>query len=310
VSGRRPYEALRDALEKSDRIVITGASGWLGQSLLHELNLADPTLLPDRVLALGSFTRQIELLDGTTVEIREWNDDDAENFHPTIAVHLAYLTADQFQANGAEQYIATNEGMTRRGLALQALPGLRAFMFASSGAATVAGDNTPLGSHPYSQQKADDESAYLSSVAASSTPTLASRLWSVSGPYCTRPQAYAFSDMVVRALAKQPLEVKARGEVRRRYVDAGEFLAACLSLNLRGGTGIIDSAGVEVEMRELGAAITSELGGTLIASEIDMTVAPDLYLADPASMAAAAKELNITFTELSGQIAFTSRGFR
>lgn len=310
MSGRRPFEALRDELRPEDRIVITGASGWLGQSLLHELNLADPTLIPDRVLALGSRARDIELLDGTRVPIREWNDAVVETFHPTIAVHLAYLTADRLRETKDEAYAATNRELSDRGLTLQELPGLRAFMFASSGAATVAGAATALGQHPYAQQKADDERAYLNSNATGTTPTLAARLWSVSGPYCTRPQAYAFSDMIVKARAGEQIAVAAPGEVRRRYVDAGEFLAACLALNLRGHSGIVNSAGDEVEMRELAAVISATLGGTFTAPIIDSRIPADHYLADPSDMESAAEVLGIGFTGLVGQVLLTSRGLR
>ena len=308
MTGRPPFEALRDELRSGDRIVITGASGWLGQSLLHELNLADPTVLRDRVLALGSRDREIALLDGTSVRIREWKDNEVAAFKPTVAVHLAYLTADRLRDTTDELYSATNHGLSTRGMALQQLPGLRAFMFASSGAATVAGADSTLGKHPYAQQKADDESAYLTSPASGLTPTLAARLWSVSGPYCTRPHAYAFSDMVVQARAGQQITVSAMGEVRRRYVDAGEFLATCLALNLRGRSGVVNSAGAEVEMRELAELITDVIGGTFTANPIDTQIGADRYLTDSSDMASAAQELGIDFTDLAGQVRFTSRG--
>lgn len=310
MTERQPFEALRDELHPSDRIVITGASGWLGQSLLHALNQADHTMLPDRVLALGSRNREISLLDGPSVRIREWKDTEVAEFEPTIAVHLAYLTADRLRNINEELYSATNHELSARGLALQQLPGLRAFMLASSGAATVAGAASTLGKHPYARQKADDERAYLTSHAAASTPTLAARLWSVSGPYCTRPQSYAFSDMVMKARAGEEIIVAATGEVRRRYVDAGEFLAACLALNLRGRSGIVNSGGDEVEIRELATVITQVLGGIFTAPIIDPQIPVELYLAESADMESAARELGIRFTDLADQILLTSRGLR
>jgi nucleoside-diphosphate-sugar epimerase len=282
----------------------------MGRSLLHELRLADSTAFPDRVLALGSHARQIDMLDGSHVQVEGWQGDTAAEWQPTIAVHLAYLTADRITESTAEAYRGTNAGLTNRGLDLQALPSLRAFMFASSGAATVAGEDSALGRHPYSAQKAEDEDRYLRAGRAGELPTLAARLWSVSGPYCTRPRTYAFSDMVLSCLRGEPIRVKAKGEVLRRYVDAGEFLAACLALNLGGRSGAIDSAGELVEMRGLAAAIADELGGTMIAAPIDPEVEPDTYMADPSGMADAAAHLGIRFTDLSGQIRRTSHGLR
>ena len=64
-----PHQVLGAALQSQDRIVISGASGWMGRSLLQELFLADSSLFPERVLALGSTTRRIQLLDGLAVNI-------------------------------------------------------------------------------------------------------------------------------------------------------------------------------------------------------------------------------------------------
>jgi nucleoside-diphosphate-sugar epimerase len=250
------------------------------------------------------------MLDGSSVEVQEWHGDSAADWEPTIAVHLAYLTAERITDSSPEAYAETNASLTERGLRLQSLPSLRAFMFASSGAATVAGADSDLGRHPYSAQKAQDEDRYLQAGRDHGVPTLAARIWSVSGPYCTKPREYAFSDMVLSRLTGEPIRVKATGRVLRRYVDAGEFLAACLAINLDAGTGIIDSAGDLVEIRELAGAIANELGGSIIAAPIDPDIEPDTYVSDPAGMAAAAATLGIAFTDLTGQIRRTSRGLR
>ena len=303
---REPFEALRDALQPSDRILITGASGWMGRSLLHELRLADPEAFPDRVLALGSHARQIDLLDGSSVAVQEWHDDVAADWQPTIAVHLAYLTAERITDSSPEAYAATNAGLTERGLRLQSLPSLRAFMFASSGAATVAGADSALGRHPYSAQKAEDEDRYLQAGRDHGVPTLAARIWSVSGPHCTKPREYAFSDMIMQARTSGNITVQATGRVVRRYVDAGEFLAACLAANLNGVSGDLNSAGELVEMRELAAAIASELGATVTASPPDPDLPANIYAADPDDMDRLATDLRIHFTDLPGQIRRTA----
>jgi nucleoside-diphosphate-sugar epimerase len=307
---REPHEALRAALRPDDRIVITGASGWLGQSLLHELVLADPTLFPKRVLALGSYARKIELLDGVRVQVEEWHEATATEWQPTVAVHLACLTADRLASSTVEAYVETNARLAERGRGLQSIPSLRAFMFASSGAATLAGEESAWGRHPYARQKAEDETRYIHGGMSTGTPTLTARIWSVSGPYCTRPRTYAFSDMVVQCLKGDPIQVTATGRVLRRYVDAGEFLAACLALNLEGHSGVVDSAGDLVEVRELAAAVAHELGGAVIAAPIDPDVEPNTYVGDPGGMTAVAETLDVDFTDLAGQIRRTSKGLR
>ena len=59
----RPYQALQSALRPDDRIVISGASGWIGRSLIQELYLADPSIFPHRLLALGVNSREISIFE-------------------------------------------------------------------------------------------------------------------------------------------------------------------------------------------------------------------------------------------------------
>jgi len=280
----------------------------MGRSLLQELFLADSSLFPERVLALGSTARKIQLLDGLTVNIVKASLEQVTNWRPTIGVHLAYLTADRLGVTSPEHFTTVNSTLTQFGLEMQSLPTLRAFMFASSGAATEIETNHSLASHPYSIAKAADEAAFFTADAAKTTPTLAARLWSVSGPHCTRPRDYALTDMVMQCALTGQVTVKAQGIQMRRYVDAGEFLASCLSFNLAGNSGVIDSAGELIEIRDLAQMIAKELGGRVESKQIDSTVEANLYYSDSTSMAGISSKLGIDFTDLRGQIHHTAQG--
>ena len=191
---------------------------------------------------------------------------------------------------------------------MQSLPTLRAFMFASSGAATKIETDHSLASHPYAISKATDETAFFTADAAKLTPTLAARLWSVSGPHCTRPRDYALADMIMQCALTGQVTVKTQGIQMRRYVDAGEFLASCLSFNLAGNSGVIDSAGELIEIRDLAQIIAEELGGRAESTQIDPTVEANLYYTDSNSMNEMSSRLGIDFTDLRGQIRHTAQG--
>ena len=303
-----PFQALQGALRPDDRIVISGASGWMGRSLLHELYLADPSIFPDRILALGTHSREITVFDGPTIQIFETNLDLVRDWQPTVAVHLAYLTADRLAHLDPRDFAEMNKEISQFGSELQGIPSLRAFMFASSGAALQVGGKSPLAQHPYATQKALDEATYTSSESAQITPTLMARLWSVTGPHCTRPQEFAFSNMILQFLQTGAIKVEAPGPVLRKYVDAGEFLSVCLTLNLQGKSRIIDSAGDLVEIRDLARAISRELGGHVDNITVDGNAEQNTYYSTSDSMSAAAIELGVKFTNLKGQISRTKDG--
>jgi nucleoside-diphosphate-sugar epimerase len=308
-----PVDALRAALRHDDRVVVTGASGWMGRSIIEELLTADPTLKDGRLLALGSHPRPVTLLDERVIEIRDWDLTEVTDWSPTVAIHLACLTIDRLTGladdTARAEYIATNERLAQMGRDLIGVQALRSFLFASSGAATTAEAGPASSAHPYAVAKMREEQTYRAAGLERGLPVLGARLWSVSGPHCQRPRSYAFSDMIVQSLSTGRITIHATGAVTRRYVDAGEFLAACLAVNLGGRSGIIDSAGPLVELRELGAKMCEVLGGEVASTVPDPDAPVNSYVADPAGMAELAESLNIAFTDLHGQIRRTAAGF-
>lgn len=307
---KQPWQAIESVISPDDRLVISGASGWMGKSLIFELSKFSPEFIREQMLAVGSHRRRIHIFNGLEIEIAEWNQSAISQFEPTIAVHLAFLTIDRLKSLTMSDYSRTNAELTEKGLALQSVRSLRAFMAASSGAATLAGTNAPLGRHPYSIQKSADESAFLSSPSAAETPTLIPRIWSVSGQFCTKPKNFAFTDFVTRSILGETIEVNSQGAVYRRYVDAGEFLVACLAHNLSGANGVIDSAGPLIEIRELAYLVAAELGGKVRTEKIDSEMAADNYYSESDAMQVMAQVLGIRFTDLLGQIRRTANGFK
>ena len=292
-------------LRDDDRVAITGASGWLGRSLLHHLSREWGERLPEQVLALGASRRLVRLLDGRQVLVQAWDDEYVASWHPTLVVHLACLTPDRMQPGGEAEFAATNASLSERGLALRALSSVRGFLLASSGAATLVGTEAPLAAHPYALQRRRDEELALR---AEAVPSVVARAWSVSGPYCTRPEAFAFSDFVHQALRGGPVRVRARGRVLRRYVDAGEFLALTLNGLAAGRSGLVDSTGPLVEVRDLAAEVARILGATVEAAPESPDVRADLYYSDSPAMAQWAAEQGVTLMDLEEQIRFTARG--
>lgn len=292
-----------------ERVVITGASGWLGRSLLHELEAALGDRLSSQVLALGSSPRTIRLGSGRAIDILKWEHDAVASWGPTAAIHLAYLTRERIAEVGLPAYLEANLRVTAQAALLQALPGMRAFVAASSGAAACVDWASAFDDNgAYGALKRMDEALFLREGEFLGVPTVIARTWSVSGPYCTKPFLFAFSDFITQAQSTGRIVVRAEGEVWRRYVDAGQYLALCLRSSIAGGSGVIGSTGPMIEIRELAQAVAEVMEASVLEAEITGTIPVQRYLLEGADLEERARVVDVRLLDLAEQIAFTGIG--
>jgi nucleoside-diphosphate-sugar epimerase len=298
------------ALAGDERILVTGASGWLGRSLLSRLL---PSFPADRLLALGSRSRSLTV-DGHPIEILAWDDVDVAGFAPTHLVHLAYLTRDRLAELGWSRYVAENVGLTARIVDLLALPSVRALVHTSSGAVAGLTESTaqPAREQPYGLLKRIDELLFADECARRGLACVTCRVWSVSGPHVVEPHKYAFSDLILQALSGSDLVVRSRSPVFRRYLDAGELMDVALRLALAGRSASFDSGGTRIEVGELASLILEELGaaGTRVTREMHEEGPVDDYSADDAGFLELAADTGVAITDIRGQIRHTAAGMR
>jgi len=296
------------ALVGDERILITGAGGWLGRSLLSTLLPSTPA---EQLMALGSRSRTL-IVEGRPIEILAWDDADVAGFAPTHIVHLAYLTRDRLVELGWSRYVAENVGLSARIVDLLALPTVRALVHTSSGAVAGLTESTaqPATVQPYGLLKRIDELLFADECARRGQACVTCRVWSVSGPHVVEPHKYAFSDLILQALSGSDVTVRSANRVYRRYLDAGELMEVALRLGLAGRTVVFDSGGTHVEIGELARQIVEEIGveGQRVQREESGAVEPDDYSADDALFLELAGETGVGITDLRGQIRRTAGG--
>ena len=231
----------------NDRILVTGASGWLGRTAL---DLLAPLALP--TLALASRARIIRVAD-REIECRAWDDREVAAFAPTVVLDCAFLTRGRVADMPLDEYVATNRTMTERLVYATQLPGVRLALTVSSGAAVHPHDalDGPIEDNPYGYLKREAEYRLAEAAAESGAVPVVARAWSISGAHVQEPQGYALGSMIRDANAGA-IRIMARRPVFRRYVLAEELLALGIA---EGGVGpaTIDSGGELVEMAELAA---------------------------------------------------------
>jgi len=265
--------------EGDETFAITGATGWFGRVTLDLLREA-----------LGE--------DGVRARVRPYSSANFPALAPAdVVLHFAYLTQDRVAgAGGPAAFMAANLALTVRVLEVVGDDGVLAYT--SSGAAHRT--------DPYGLLKRADEELF----AARPGPTVTARVFNVAGPHMTKARGYALGDLIARALAGEPLVVKAPRPVLRSYVAVADVVQLMLleALDRRGGR--FETAGERVvEVGELADAVRRALGRPdlpIERPELDPTLPEDRYVGDGAAMRALADRHGLALMPLDDQIRATA----
>lgn len=305
-----PLELVRAALADPDeRVAVTGATGWFGATAMELLHDALGDEASGRVTGYASAARDLVLSDGRSVPVRPIAELASAAPAPTVLLHFAYLTRDRVADLGVETYVARNVGLSAQVLEAVRRHRPRAVVAASSGAVYAPGGGYvhDVAADPYGALKRVDELAFLAAAAEVGGTCVVPRIFSVGGPFITKPEAYALGSMIMMALAGEPVRVTARRPVVRTYCGVDEVVALSLWAALRGPSRVLDSAGDPVEVGELAAAVARVLGGgPVVRPELDPTLPPDRYCASGADMAALAREAGLELRGLDDIIRTTA----
>ncbi|WP_232065468.1 NAD-dependent epimerase/dehydratase family protein [Mycobacterium shinjukuense] len=287
----------------NDRVLVTGASGWLGRTAL---DLLAPLGLP--TLALASRARVIRVGD-CEIECRVWDDREVAAFAPTVVLDCAFLTRDRVGDMPLPDYVAANRALTERLVYATRLPGVRLALTVSSGAAVYPRDalDGPIEDNPYGYLKREAEHRLTQAAAESGAVPVVVRAWSISGAHVQKPQGYALGSMIRDADAGA-IRITARRPVFRRYVLAEELLALGMA---EGGVGpaTVDSGGELVEMAELAARVTQVVRPDAVISRDEVDPGdPDRYHSDGQDWEWHCQRWDLASAPLDRQIEITARG--
>jgi nucleoside-diphosphate-sugar epimerase len=267
-----------------DRVLVLGASGWFGRTFLRILDPQIP------VMACASAIRDHYVT---------WDDDQVQNFNPTVVANFAFLTRDRISEVGIQRFIEVNSSLTKNFIKAAQLPSVKAALTVSSGAAVAF--PLDMATNPYGVLKKREEDAAMDLVTERRSVVVA-RAWSVSGPDVRTPRKYAFSDLVLQAKSGA-IQVNASQPVLRRYVGVDDFLEVSMARLLSGWSGTIDSGGELVEIGELAERVRSIVNPQASISRVEQTsTEPSIYASDDISWRESYGEVGINTSDIDEQI--------
>jgi nucleoside-diphosphate-sugar epimerase len=286
-----------------DRVLVIGASGWLGRTAL---DLLAPLGLP--TLPLASRARIIRVGE-REIECRVWDEGELAAFAPTVVLDCAFLTRDRVTDMPLDEYLSANRSLTERLLYATRLPDVRLALTVSSGAAVHPHDalDGPIEDNPYGYLKREAEHRLAQAAAESGAVPVVVRAWSISGAHVQKPQNYALGSMI-RAADSGAIRITARRPVFRRYVLAEELLALGIAEGSV-GPATIESGGELVEMAELAARIAAVVRPDAVISRDEFDPRdPDRYHSDGQDWERRCPRWNLASAPLDRQIEITARG--
>jgi len=255
----------RRICEGGERFVIVGAGGWLGSAALELLSESLGPAFEERVVAIGSSERLLQLRGGRTAPQLAIENLASLPERPTVVLHMAFLTKDRASTMARDEYVAANRRISS--IVQQSLDpiGARAIFLPSSGAAysvddTAASEATRL----YGQLKLDDEASFGGWAARRGGRAVIARVFNLSGPYINKLQSYALASFILDALNARPIQIRADRPVFRSYVAIRELMSVVLGLLLDDADSQIisfDTAGDRAyEMAEIASVVRVALG--------------------------------------------------
>jgi nucleoside-diphosphate-sugar epimerase len=232
------------------------------------------------LLALGSENKTL-MLDGVEVTVYKQSMQTIRDFRPTIVIDAAFLTRDKLEALGQRKFITINQGLISDSLEMACLPSVRKYVGFSSGATVnLAGQASfALHDNPYAALKREYEDGISKLSAATKGIVSVARVWSVTGSHLTKPDLFAFSNLISQARSGR-IVIKAKNLVFRRFCTIDEVLSVALA-DSGNHSPIFDTGGDLIEIGELAEIVRQEVNPkAAIVRELREGTEPDNYYSD------------------------------
>jgi nucleoside-diphosphate-sugar epimerase len=238
-------------LIQNERILISGASGWLGKNLIELILDLNDGKIPDSVLLTAASSRKIELSHNRNVDVTKWDRNAIQEFAPTTFINLAFLTRDRLLTIAVDEYIETNLSIINNGIWALSLPSVNYVLTTSSGVACQISEIEDFSSDPYGKLKKYEELVLSEKAHELGKNLLILRVWTTSGKYIKFGDLLALQSLLTAVLKSENFVIESSTPVWRTYVNPREMFGLAMLALFYDQTGIINSGGIEVELTDL-----------------------------------------------------------
>lgn len=292
------------------RVLITGATGWLGKTLVHSI-LESGTYNQDE-LVLAASKNSIMSFKGRPLKVHRLGDLVTECPRFSTVYHFAAVTKDQLSILGTEKFYQLSQTLLAETEAIfeQARP--EVFVHASSGAASdVEKNRKEYWEDPYGAMKLEEERRLNLKASTTGSALQVHRIWSLTGKEINKHTSYAIADFVIQADTTSAITIHTQRPTWRRYASAEQL--AVLMLNDAATPVDLnrDVGGELVEIRQLANLVCRLVSPSAeVTHRIDDSMDPDDYYSNSQDYEEALSRIRITPMCLTDQIAVVADKLR
>lgn len=293
--------AFERVLKPSARLAVTGATGWLGRTLVGMAIRAGLTSDNGRLRVYASRAGSMAVEGGAVpMNLEALGEAEPLTGEGWTVAHFAALGKERTAELSPTDFLAQSQALQRATIRLIAAADQPELIFASSGAVYGPGGTPPtLAEEPYGHVKGLHETSLADWARANGARLAICRVFNVGGPCGNKLDLYALSSLIRAALAGGDIPIRARGAVFRSYVHVEELMAVLAHQAqdaLPGMTRPFDSAGPEVvEIGDLARMVCGALGvdPARILRQLDPDAPVSRYVGDGADYQAAVRRLGL-----------------
>lgn len=303
-----------ERLRAVDRVVLLGANGWFGRTMVDLLEEAYGDDLAARTELYARGGHRLSSSARRDLRVSPLSELGSLSAQPaTLLVDCAYPTQEQVTALGPEAYVeVVGELREQRRAALEQLRPA-AFVSLSSGAAKLFTDGLPMAERTqvYGEMKWLDERQMLELCPELGVRLCIARVYAASGPHMTKASSYALGDLIEQARAGGAIEIRAPHRVMRSYTLAADTLELAVLASLGSAPErpeLFETGGEQVDLAELARRVSLVVRSQepeLLLAEPDGS-ADDVYLGDPVRITQLAEMHGLALTDLDEQILRTA----
>ncbi len=241
--------------QSNSRIVIFGATGWLGRESLNLIKNYLKTDINSRLTLVASKSNKIDLA-GTELPVIAL-DEFSSNTKCDLFIDFSFITQEKMNVMGEKEYVSQNSQLTQKVENYISETRPTYIYYASSGAADpnfLLNTKNPS-KKVYGELKAQAELTLKQISAEAGSQLLINRIWSITGSQMLEPHKYAISDFITQAIRNKEIIINSSDQILRSYIDSNDLLDTCFNYLLDGNSGLLNSGGHRISLLELANSV-------------------------------------------------------
>ena len=201
-----------------NKIIITGASGWLGIELISFLhkNFGDSVL--ENIYPISS---SLEFLDFDFAKVKCYKINELENIDNAILYHFAFIAKDRVSSFDDQGYINANLDIRNSIKSLIEKNDIKSMLYSSSGAVYKRGTDEIIENDNdlYGYCKVLDEEFFKDLCKKRDIKLLIPRIFSILGKFINKNGVFAVKDMILQAKNSKIIKINSKAKTYRNYIN-------------------------------------------------------------------------------------------